>query len=103
MHAPPVLVITAEYEPPRKKDEFCAGRVNDSALTPSDGVNHGFMSVMTRTGGGCIFPSRAQQAPAQIAHHGFKVLQTRSESFPKAAEIGREIKFLTVYAGFGPS
>src|SRR5262252_3434455 len=31
MHAPPVLVITAEYDPPREKDEFCA--------TPSEAVN----------------------------------------------------------------
>jgi len=27
MHAPPILVITAEYDPPRKKDEFCAGKL----------------------------------------------------------------------------
>jgi len=27
MRAPPVLVITAEYEPPREKDEFCAGKL----------------------------------------------------------------------------
>src|SRR5215471_2215618 len=26
-HPPPVLVITAEYDPPRKKDEFCAGKL----------------------------------------------------------------------------
>ena len=26
-----------------------------------------------------------------------------SRAFPNAAEIGREMKFLTVYAGFGPS
>ena len=58
-----------------------------------------------RTGGACIPPSRAQPAPAQIVRHGFKVLRTRSragpEPFPNAAEIGREIKFLTVDAAFG--
>jgi len=26
MHPPPVLVITAEYDLPREKDEFCAGK-----------------------------------------------------------------------------
>ena len=47
--------------------------------------------------------SRAQPAPAQIARYGFKVPQARPEPFPNAAEIGREIKFLTVNAGFEPS
>ena len=54
-------------------------------------------------GGACIPPSRAQSAPAEIAHHGFKVPRTRSEPFPNAAESGREIEFLTVYGGFGLS
>jgi hypothetical protein len=43
----------------------------------------------------------------QITRHGFKVFRTRSrarpETFPNAAESGREIKFLTVNAAFGPS
>jgi len=49
-------------------------------------------------------------APAEIARQGFsdrpsgffKVPRTRSEPFPNAAEIGRDIEFLTVKAGFGP-
>ena len=102
MHAPPV-VITAEYDPPREEDEFCAGRVKDSALTPSDGVNHGFMSVMTRTGGGCIFPSRAQPAPIQIARHGFKVLQTRFKSFPTLRKSAGKPDFSRSMGGVGPS
>jgi hypothetical protein len=40
--------------------------------------------------------------PAQIAHYRFKVPRARSKSFPNAAEIGWEIEFLTVNAGFEP-
>src|SRR5215471_7606184 len=47
-----------------------------------------YSAVITRTGGGCIPPNRAQPAPAQIARQGFKVPRTRSEPFPNAAEIG---------------
>ena len=36
-------------------------------------------AVMTRTGGVCIPPCRAQPTPAQTARQGFKVPQTRSE------------------------
>ena len=38
----------------------------------------------------------------QITRHGFKVPRARSEPFPKAAESGRKIKFLTVNGGFEP-
>jgi hypothetical protein len=62
-----------------------------------------YSALITRTGGACIPPSRAQPAPAEIARHGFKVPRARSESFPNAAESGREIEFLTVDAVFGPS
>jgi hypothetical protein len=55
--------------------------------------------VITRTGGACIPPSRVQPALAQIARHGFTALRARSESFPNAAEIGREIEFLTLFTG----
>jgi hypothetical protein len=48
-------------------------------------------------------PIHTQPAPAQTARQGFKVPRARSESFPNAAEIGREIEFLTVNAGFEPS
>jgi len=43
--------------------------------------------------GVCIPPRRAQPAPAQTARQGFKVPRARSEPFPNAAEIGREIDF----------
>src|SRR5215472_1214131 len=59
-----------------------------------------YSAVITRTVGACIPPSRALPAPAQTAHHGFKVLRTRSESFPNAAKSGRKIAFLTVNGGF---
>jgi hypothetical protein len=62
-----------------------------------------YSAVITRTGGACIPPSRAQPAPVQIARHGFKVPQARSKSFPNAAEIGQKTEFLTVNGGFGPS
>jgi hypothetical protein len=48
--------------------------------------------------GSCASP----HAIAQIARHGFKVPRAHSESFPNAAESGREIEFLTVDAGFEP-
>src|SRR5215471_10922471 len=43
--------------------------------------------------GVCIPPRRAQPAPAQTARQGFKVPRARSEPFPNASEIGREIDF----------
>jgi hypothetical protein len=61
-----------------------------------------YSAVITRTGGACMPASRAQPAPAQIARYGFKVPQARPEPFPNAAEIGREIKFLTVNGGSKP-
>jgi hypothetical protein len=33
----------AKYDPLREKDEFYAGKVKNSTLTPYDGVNHDFM------------------------------------------------------------
>jgi hypothetical protein len=39
-------------------------------------------------------------APAEIVRYGLKARQARSEPFPNAAEIGREIKFLSVNARF---
>ena len=41
--------------------------------------------------------------PPRSPRHGLKVPRVRPEAFPNAAEIGREIEFLTVNAGFGPS
>jgi len=47
MHTLPVLVVTAEYDPLREKDEFDAGKLRTAGvattLTRSDGVNHGVM------------------------------------------------------------
>ena len=82
--------------------------VKDSALTASDGVAQNssfsrggsYSAVMTRTGGACIPPSRAQPAPAEIVRYGSEVRRARSEPFPNAAEIGREIEFPTVNARF---
>jgi len=53
-------------------------------------------------GGACMPASRAQPASAQITGHGLKPPRARSEAFPNAAEIRREIKFLTVNGGFKP-
>ena len=45
----------------------------------------------------------SEPAPAQTARQGFKVPRARSDPFPNAAESAREIEFLTVKTGFGPS
>jgi hypothetical protein len=47
-------------------------------------------------------PSSARARPDRPSGF-FKVPRARSEPFPNAAESGRDIEFLTVKAGFGPS
>ena len=56
----------------------------------------------TLSGSALMIPELSLRPP-RSPRHGLKVPRARPEHFPNAAESGREIEFLTVRAGFGPS
>src|SRR5215472_9363128 len=102
MHTLPVLVVTAEYDPLREKDEFRRREVKDSTLTHDDGANHGFifwvdvvdrraameriscgMAVVTNSSTMTRYPraaalSRASHAASASAPHGSTADEGRS-------------------------
>jgi len=56
----------------------------------------------TLSGSALMIPELSLRPP-RSPRRGLKVPRARPEHFPNAAESGREIEFLTVRAGFGPS
>jgi hypothetical protein len=96
MHAPPVLVITAQYDPLCDEDEFYLGKLRTAGvattLTHYDGVNHRFMfwvGVVDKAGAAMSKACRAEALPLSDA--SWIVSNEATPSGPMPRELADEI------------